>query len=75
MNTKSFVGFYIGIVTSFLIWFLYIIDGIHNTEELFLFIWVIILGYMPIIIIIHGLDLFGFKTKLDRVLRRILRGD
>ncbi len=70
MNPKIFVSLYVGFVTLSLIWLLYVVEGIHNKWQLSLFVWAIIMGYMPIVIIIHGLNLFEFKTKLNRLLKR-----
>ncbi len=73
MNPKAFVGLYVGFVTVTLMWFLYVVGGIHNKWQLFLFGWTIFTGYMPILIVLHGLDLFGFRTKLNTMLKKINR--
>lgn len=75
MNPKSFVGLCVGSVALILLVSLYEMNVIHNMGQLILLSMSMILGYMSAVMIIYGLNLFGFKTKLDKALKKINRED
>lgn len=72
MNPKIFIGLSLGIPAIIMTYIFYTV-GIHNSWQLYLFLYMIVWSIMPSLIIIFSLDLFGFKTKIKTWTKTWLR--
>ena len=70
MNPKIFIGLLTGIPALLVVYIFYTL-GIHNSWQLYLFLYAILWCIMPSLIIIFTLDLFEFKTKIKIWLNKV----